>query len=100
RLPPSSTLFPYTTLFRSPAAVATFITGKVDEKENMVMRGARRGYEPLLKWSLRNPAIVIITALVLVAVSLFGASRMGAEFIPSRSEEHTSELQSRENLVC
>ncbi|MFN3828246.1 MAG: efflux RND transporter permease subunit [Micavibrio sp.] len=69
-----------------PAAVATFITGKVDEKENMVMRGARRGYEPLLKWSLRNPAIVIITALVLVAVSLFGASRMGAEFIPSLDE--------------
>jgi len=69
-----------------PAAVATFITGKVDEKENMVMRGARRGYEPLLKWSLRNPAIVIITALVLVVVSLFGASRMGAEFIPSLDE--------------
>lgn len=69
-----------------PAAVATFITGKVDEKENRVMRGARKGYEPLLKWSLRNPAIVIITALVLVAVSLFGASRMGAEFIPSLDE--------------
>lgn len=69
-----------------PAAVATFITGKVNEKENMVMRGARRGYEPLLKWSLRNPAIVIITALVLVVVSLFGASRMGAEFIPSLDE--------------
>ena len=69
-----------------PAAVATFITGKVDEKENMVMRGARKGYEPLLKWSLRNPAIVIITALVLVVISLFGASRMGAEFIPSLDE--------------
>ncbi len=69
-----------------PAAVATFITGKVDEKENVVMRGARKGYEPLLKWSLRNPAIVIITALVLVVVSLFGASRMGAEFIPSLDE--------------
>lgn len=69
-----------------PAAVATFITGKVDEKENMVMRGARKGYEPLLKWSLRNPAIVIVTALVLVVISLFGASRMGAEFIPSLDE--------------
>lgn len=69
-----------------PAAVATFITGKVDEKENMVMRGARKGYEPLLKWSLHNPAIVIVTALVLVVISLFGASRMGAEFIPSLDE--------------
>lgn len=69
-----------------PAAVATFITGKVHEKENMVMRGAKKGYEPLLKWSLRNPAIVILTAIVLVVVSLFGASRMGAEFIPSLDE--------------
>ena len=69
-----------------PAAVATFITGKVHEKENTVMRGARKGYEPLLKWSLRNPVIVISTAVVLVVVSLLGASRMGAEFIPSLDE--------------
>jgi len=69
-----------------PAAVATFITGKVHEKENMVMRGAKKSYEPLLKWSLRNPAIVILTAVALVVVSLFGASRMGAEFIPSLDE--------------
>tara|TARA_R110002124_G_C8958440_1_gene513850 strand:+ start:449 stop:3628 length:3180 start_codon:yes stop_codon:yes gene_type:complete len=69
-----------------PAAVATFITGKVHEEENKVIRGAKRGYEPLLKWSLRHPAMVISTALVLVAISLFGASRMGAEFIPSLDE--------------
>ncbi len=69
-----------------PAAVATFITGKVHEEENRVIRGAKRGYEPLLKWSLRHPAIVISAALVLVVISLFGASRMGAEFIPSLDE--------------
>ena len=69
-----------------PAAVAVFITGKVQEKENIVMRGAKRGYEPLLKWSLRHPVIVISTALVLVIVSLFGATRMGTEFIPNLDE--------------
>ena len=69
-----------------PAAVATFITGKVHEEENRVIRSAKRGYEPLLKWSLRHPAMVISAALVLVAISLFGASRMGAEFIPSLDE--------------
>ena len=69
-----------------PAAVATFISGKVNEKENMVIRGAKRGYEPLLKWSIRHPATVIISTLVLVVISLFGASRMGAEFIPSLDE--------------
>jgi cobalt-zinc-cadmium resistance protein CzcA len=69
-----------------PAAVATFITGKVQEEENKVMRAAKRGYEPLLKWSLRHPAIVISAALILVVISLFGATRMGAEFIPSLDE--------------
>ncbi len=69
-----------------PAAVATFISGKVNEKENMVIRGAKRGYEPLLKWSIRHPATVLIFTLVLVVISLFGASRMGAEFIPSLDE--------------
>ncbi len=69
-----------------PASVATFTTGKVQEKENVVMRGAKAGYKPLLKWSLRHPLIVIFTALVLVVISLFSASRMGAEFIPSLDE--------------
>jgi len=69
-----------------PAAVATFISGKVSEKENMVIRGAKRGYEPLLKWSIRHPVTVIISTLVLVIISFFGASRMGAEFIPSLDE--------------
>ncbi|MGH1378941.1 MAG: efflux RND transporter permease subunit [Alphaproteobacteria bacterium] len=69
-----------------PAAVATFITGKVHEKENILMRGANKGYEPLLKWSLRKPATVFVFAFVMVVASLFGASRMGSEFIPSLDE--------------
>ncbi len=69
-----------------PAAVATFITGKVHEEENKVIRSAKQGYEPLLKWSLRQPTIVLTSALMLVVISLFGASRMGAEFIPSLDE--------------
>ncbi len=69
-----------------PAAVAIFVTGKVEEKENRVIRGAKRGYEPALRWSLRRPLTVITAAIVLVAVSLLGASRMGAEFIPNLDE--------------
>ena len=69
-----------------PAAVATFITGKVHEEENIVIRGAKKAYAPLLKWSVAHPPIVILTAIILVAVSLVGASRMGAEFIPSLDE--------------
>ncbi len=69
-----------------PAAVAIFLSGKVSEKENRVMAGARRIYEPLLKGSLRIPRIVSACAASLVVVSLFLASQMGREFIPSLDE--------------
>src|SRR3712207_7919680 len=64
RRPPRSTLFPYTTLFRSLRFV----------------------------WSLS--AGVAVTAYCLWAFD------MGNAHADSRSEEHTSELQSRQYLVC
>lgn len=69
-----------------PAAVATFITGKVDEKEGRIIGVAKRAYAPVLRFTLRHPLSVIGTAFVLVVVSLWGASRMGTEFIPSLDE--------------
>src|SRR5688572_31538880 len=65
RRPPRSTLFPYTTLFRSwPANRST--TGRSSGAANA----------PVPTW------------------------RASAAGIPTRSEEHTSELQSQSNLVC
>src|SRR5688572_32193874 len=85
RRPPRSTLFPYTTLFRSPP------------------RGRRRGRddaEERIERDLGAPGHDADLALVidlrvdrLVVGELVG---QGAE----RSEEHTSELQSQSNLVC
>ena len=69
-----------------PAAVAIFVKGKVEEKDSFIIREAKKGYEPLLKWSLRHPLPVVSVAIVLVVLSLFTASRMGAEFIPSLDE--------------
>ena len=69
-----------------PAAVALFITGRVQEKENAVMRASKRGYAPLLGWSIRNPVPVLSIAVVLVVASVWLASRMGAEFIPTLDE--------------
>src|SRR5205085_11269008 len=69
RPPPRSTLFPYTTLFRS---------------------NYRRNFSPPFRstpWTeIRCATGEMLTALIC--------------FIPSRSEEHTSELQSQSNLVC
>src|SRR3712207_8431991 len=88
RRPPRSTLFPYTTLFRS-----------VDENGHQ---------EALASSTARSAAESIVSS-----TSRFGGAasasrrRPSSAFVPSsrttigsRSEEHTSELQSRQYLVC
>ena len=69
-----------------PAAVALFVTGKVEEKESFMMRGARGLYQPALDWALRLRWAIVAGAAGLVAVSAFAASRMGSEFIPNLDE--------------
>src|SRR2546430_9468584 len=74
RRPPRSTLFPYTTLFRSlKRSTARKILGSLTEWLEVAQRAKEhdRKYETRL-----------------------------AEFMKERSEEHTSELQSQSNLVC
>src|SRR2546422_5486333 len=70
RRPPRSTLFPYTTLFRSIGD---------DEVEDLLREALRRGGD---------------------AVGLEHTVASLAEQQGQRSEEHTSELQSRLHLVC
>ena len=69
-----------------PAAIALFVTGKVDEKESRVMRAARTWYEPALGWAMRTRNLVVGGAVGLVVLSGFVASRMGSEFIPNLDE--------------
>ncbi|PTT81731.1 CusA/CzcA family heavy metal efflux RND transporter, partial [Pseudomonas sp. HMWF010] len=69
-----------------PAAVATFVTGKVEEKESRVMRGARRLYEPALAMALRLRVVFVAGAVLLVVIAGFAASRMGSEFVPNLDE--------------
>src|SRR2546430_6369167 len=73
RRPPRSTLFPYTTLFRSDTVPC------------------RSSTPPMLMW------IEPVKAATIVAVGKF---RLTEPPPPGRSEEHTSELQSQSNLVC
>lgn len=69
-----------------PAAVALFLSGEVSEKENALMRLARKAYVPLLTVCLRQRVIVACSAAVLVLLSIVLATRMGTEFIPSLDE--------------
>src|SRR5690606_41937761 len=92
----ASTLFPYTTLFRSPFAdVFKLLTKEliVPAKSNKVLY-------------LLAPVVTLMPALAAWAVIPFSPDvvlsdvNAGLLYILARSEEHTSELQSRENLVC
>src|SRR3712207_7012922 len=77
RRPPRSTLFPYTTLFRSlePVAVPEVLADLRQHALDALHRGLC--HEPLLR--VRGSGLLTP---------------------PHRSEEHTSELQSRQYLVC
>ncbi|ESQ93328.1 cation transporter [Asticcacaulis sp. AC460] len=69
-----------------PAAVALFVTGKVEDKDSFVMRGARRFYEPVLRAAMKARVAVVAGAVVLAVLSGLLATRLGAEFIPQLDE--------------
>jgi cobalt-zinc-cadmium resistance protein CzcA len=69
-----------------PAAVALLVTGKVSEHENLLMRGARRLYLPLLERAISYRHAVALLAGIIVVASGMAATRMGGEFIPSLDE--------------
>src|SRR5260370_32463805 len=79
RRPPRSTLFPYTTLFRSDAAVPVPLSTEIERLGPSV--------EPLWNEGLQ------------CGIAAQKLARARDELLP-RSEEHTSELQSHLNLVC
>src|SRR3712207_8326779 len=82
RRPPRSTLFPYTTLFRSA----------------FVMRQPDENREELWAWLLqRNARMYGVAFAIDVAGDVYLTGRLP---LHARSEEHTSELQSRQYLVC
>ncbi len=69
-----------------PAAIALFVTGKVKEEENLLMRSAKRGYAPVLDWVMARRGLTFALAGLILAGSALLATRMGSEFIPSLSE--------------
>ncbi len=69
-----------------PAAIALFVTGKVKEEENLLVRSAKRGYAPVLDWVMGHRATTFAAAAAILLGSGVLASRMGSEFIPSLSE--------------
>ena len=69
-----------------PAAVAIFLRGRVSERESFIIERAKSAYVPLLRLALRNRAVVVTTAIVIVVLSALLATRIGGEFVPSLDE--------------
>src|SRR3989442_10530010 len=83
RRPPRSTLFPYTTLFRS--------------QQKIVAAPLSQLSEAVAEAQLEPPALLVVGDVVRFWQRFYNGS-VGLEGV--RSEEHTSELQSRPHLVC
>src|SRR5690606_40829241 len=85
--PPTATLFPYTTLFRSkpPATAPNRDAGILNQ---------------LLLMNELTPPWAVITSEGYMLARAWRVCASAIRTLNSRSEEHTSELQSRENLVC
>jgi cobalt-zinc-cadmium resistance protein CzcA len=69
-----------------PAAVAIFVSGRVSEKDNVVIRGAKSLYQPLLRFVMSVRPAAAFGAAVLIALAALAGSKMGTEFIPSLDE--------------
>ena len=69
-----------------PAALALFMTGKVAEKENWLMRGAKAAYRPVLLLALKLRWALVFASVLLVAFSAWLATTLGTEFIPQLDE--------------
>lgn len=69
-----------------PAAVALFVTGKVEDKETRIVRGFKRLYAPLLQKALVWRVAVVAAAVILTVLTGLLATRLGSEFIPDLDE--------------
>src|SRR5438034_3008447 len=87
RRPPRSTLFPYTTLFRS---VGFGVGGAPSRAQNAYIGN----------YGSNDVSVIATPSNTVTATIPVGIAPIGASVSPDRSEEHTSELQSHSDLVC
>ncbi len=69
-----------------PAAIAVFLGGRVDERENRLIVGCKRLYAPALRASLRLRVPVVALATRSTVLCGVLATRLGSEFIPNLDE--------------
>lgn len=76
----------FVTMLVTPAMAASFLGPKASERDTLVVRGARRGYTPVLRRAMAHPWLTAGAAAALFGVSAFFGTQLGGEFIPQLSE--------------
>ena len=71
-----------------PALIAIVITGKVQEKDVLLVRGMKAAYRPVLGAAVRHPRPVIAGSALLFAAAALLFVRLGQEFIPQLDEKN------------
>jgi cobalt-zinc-cadmium resistance protein CzcA len=69
-----------------PVLCSYFMTKKVSEEDNFIIRAAKRIYATALEFALRQRLLILGGAIAIFALSLIVFSRLGAEFIPQLDE--------------
>ncbi|HEX2877144.1 MAG TPA: CusA/CzcA family heavy metal efflux RND transporter, partial [Polyangiaceae bacterium] len=69
-----------------PVLASLFLPRHIEERENLVMRGLRRVYAPVLDWALRYRMLVLAGAVLALGNGAFLATQLGSEFVPKLQE--------------
>src|SRR2546428_4693615 len=97
RRPPKSTLFPYTPLFRPHLKMLQSLAGKLNRLNDVREIGMTIANELRALIDYHNCRVFVVEGEDVVPIAFRGDLSAPPT---GRSEEHTSELQSRSDLVC
>ncbi len=69
-----------------PVLASIFLPKQIKKKESLIVRAVTRVYDPLLRFSLRVPLLILFVSTIILAATLHFGLKLGSEFLPKLSE--------------
>jgi len=70
----------------TPVLASLLLPKQIEETETFIVRGLRKAYTPVLRWSLANVKVAVLAGFIFLGISGLAASRLGSEFLPALEE--------------
>jgi heavy metal efflux system protein len=70
----------------TPVLASLLLPKHIEETETYIVRGLRKAYTPVLRWSLANVKVAVLAGIIFLGISTLAASRLGSEFLPALEE--------------